>query len=66
MHDGNKAWCDDCGLSYDEFQLDVVLPNDQWEMISGHSDGGGLLCAKCIVERGSKLSWVTVAKLVFE
>lgn len=58
--------CQDCGLLYSLFPLDVVLPNEQWEAITGYTDGSGILCAMCIVQRGSKLSGVTVAKLVFE
>lgn len=58
--------CEGCGLSYGSFPLDVIVPDDQWEAITGHSDGGGILCAACIVNRGAKLPGVTVAKMVFE
>ena len=55
-----------CGKPYDEFPLDVVLPDQQWEQISGRTDGSGILCTACIIERGSRLPGITVAKLVFE
>lgn len=57
--------CLDCGMPYSEFPLDVVLPNDQWEIISGRKNGSGFLCAACIVERASKIKGVTVAKMHF-
>ena len=58
--------CSGCGKHYDEFPLDVVLPNEQWLQISPRPDGGGVLCAACIVERGSKLPEITFAKLRYE
>lgn len=57
--------CEDCGKPYSDFPLDVVLTDDQWSLITERSDGGGLLCAACIVERGSKWKY-SAAKLVFE
>ena len=42
--------------------LDVVLPDDQWERISGRTDGGGILCAECILARAARLG-ATVAKM---
>lgn len=55
-----------CGLPYTAFPLDVVLPDDQWRLVSGREDGGGVMCADCIVMEGAKLPGVTVAKLTFE
>lgn len=43
------AACMDCGLPYERFPLDVLLPRAQWLRI--HPDEGGLLCAACIVQR---------------
>lgn len=57
--------CADCGMPYADFPLDVVIPDDQWRAI-GFEHGGGILCAGCIVRRGSKLPGVAVAKLRFE
>lgn len=58
--------CEDCGKPYDKFPLDVVLPNEQWELITGYKDGEGILCASCILERGARQKTFTVAILVFE
>ena len=60
-----KVYCEDCGKSYSSFPLDVVIPDEQWRAI-GFQDEGGILCAACIVNRGARLTGVTVAKLVFE
>jgi hypothetical protein len=57
--------CAGCAFPYAAFPLDVVLPDEQWLAIAGQPDGL-VLCAACIVKRGSKLPGVTVAKLVFE
>ncbi len=43
----------DCHKPYDNFGLDVVLPNDQWLLINPQNDG--LLCAQCMVNRAKKL-----------
>lgn len=48
------AKCLDCGLDYDDFGMDLLLPRHQWLEI--HPDEGGLLCALCIVRRASKLT----------
>lgn len=58
--------CMDCGMSYLDFPMDVVLPNDQWALISGRDDGGGILCAACIVKRAAKLKRFTVVKMTLE
>lgn len=58
--------CMDCALAYSAFPLDVVLPDEQWAAITKRTDGSGVLCAKCIVERGARLPGVTVARLQFE
>ncbi len=58
--------CIDCGMSYLDFPMDVVLPHDQWALISGRDDGGGILCANCIVKRAAKLQRFTVARLTLE
>lgn len=48
-----EAECIDCGKRYNNFKLDVTLPDEQWLLIC--PDRGGILCANCIVERASKL-----------
>lgn len=52
--DGGNAACSDCGLRYEQFLMDVVLPDYDWLMI--HPEGvSGLLCAACIVKRAAKV-----------
>jgi hypothetical protein len=48
------ANCFDCGLPYEDFPMDTLLPDDLWARIAP-VDGEGLLCANCIVARLSKL-----------
>lgn len=45
--------CLDCGLDYEYFGMDTLLPRWQWLLI--HPDEGGLLCANCIVKRAAKI-----------
>ncbi len=57
--------CEDCGLPYEQFPLDTVLPDADWLII--HPSGeGGLLCAGCIAKRAAALSTTIVlyARLV--
>ncbi len=55
------AKCQDCGIPYSEFGLDLVLPNQQWEILCPN---GGILCANCICKRAIRhrgsviLAWV--------
>jgi hypothetical protein len=58
--------CEDCGMLYSDFPLDVVLSDKQWYEITHKTDGSGILCAACIVKRGSRIPDFTVAKLKFE
>ena len=58
--------CEDCGMIYENFPLDVVIPDEQWAQITGYDDGHGILCAACIVKRGTTLPGITVATLKFE
>jgi hypothetical protein len=60
-----KAVCEDCGLPYESFLLDITLPNEQWLAI--HPSGkNGLLCAQCIVARASKLSNIIAVRAVLD
>lgn len=43
--------CDDCGLPYEEFGIDLVLPDQQWKPLAGEAK---LLCASCICRRADK------------
>lgn len=56
--------CMDCGLPYERFPLDMLLPRSQWMEI--HPDDGGLLCAQCIVTRASKLPGALSVQAVIE
>ena len=56
----NAPACMDCGMPYDDFPMDTVLPHDQWLAINPNSDdskddAGGLLCANCMVRRAKAL-----------
>lgn len=70
-HEKELAACEDCGLPYGEFPLDVVIPGEQWEQLTGYVEGEGLLCPTCIVKRAAKIvkpdgSQYITGKLVFE
>ena len=58
------ATCLDCGLPYEQFPMDVILPRAQWLEI--HPDDGGLLCASCIVTRASQVPRATCCHLIIE
>jgi hypothetical protein len=60
----NYAACLDCGLPYDKFPLDVILPRSQWLTI--HPAESGLLCAGCIVNRAEKIPGVIVVHAFIE
>lgn len=64
MSDAPPAACLDCGLPYEDFPLDVVLPRAQWLRI--HPDEHGLLCAKCIVARAAKVLGVVCVLAILE
>ncbi len=55
--------CEDCGLPYTMFGLDMTLPNAQWERVANESK---LLCANCILIRASKIPGVIAARMVLE
>jgi hypothetical protein len=57
--------CEDCGLPYSYFGLDTTLSNFQWSAIHPESNNG-ILCAKCMVARASKLPGIIAARMVFE
>lgn len=50
---GLIAVCMDCNKAYEDFGLDVTLPNEQWALINLQNDG--LLCVQCMVNRADKL-----------
>jgi len=56
--------CEDCGLLYQDFPMDVTIPNEQWAVLTGYRDGEGILCGACIIQRG--VGKYIVARLRFE
>ena len=59
-----RPGCLDCGLRYEDFGLDVILPRPQWLTI--HPNEHGLLCARCIVARAAKVPGATCCHLIIE
>jgi hypothetical protein len=59
-----NAKCMDCGKDYNEFGMDVVLPDSQWVLINPKKDG--LLCAQCIVDRVSRIDGSIVVHAIIE
>jgi hypothetical protein len=57
------CWCQDCG---NEYQTDVIIPNDLWERIKpvGKPEGGGLLCGQCIIKRVEAVNGYSSWRLV--
>lgn len=60
----SQVACMDCGLPYEEFPLDVILPRSQWLDINPAD--GGVLCAGCIVKRAAKIPGCTVVHAILE
>ncbi len=56
--------CEDCGLLYHDFPMDVTIPDDQWIELTGYIEGEGILCGACIIQRGKEK--YGVARLRFE
>ena len=59
-----ESLCMDCFKPYKDFGLDMLFPNEQWEMI--HPEVDGTLCASCMVKRASKLKHVLVVRAFIE
>lgn len=58
--------CMDCGLLYSEFGMDTTIPHSQWEKIHPGSEGGGILCANCMVKRAAMLEGKIAARMFFD
>jgi hypothetical protein len=56
------AACHDCGRDYETFDLDMVLPTDEWREICPE---GGVLCPSCIVKRAARIADVIVVEARF-
>lgn len=51
-----KVQCEDCGKLYGATDwIDIVLSDDQWELLTGYSEGQGILCGGCITIRAAKM-----------
>lgn len=59
----HEGACRDCGLPYETFKIDVVLPDDQWAVVCPE---GGVLCAGCLVARCAKLPHALVVRAKVE
>ena len=57
-------FCMDCGLPYEIFGMDAVMPRAQWLEIN--PDDGGLLCANCMVKRASNVKGATCIHFIIE
>jgi hypothetical protein len=58
------ACCEDCRRPYGGPDwIDVTVSNDQWAMLAGRSDGGGLLCGACMVRRAAKLPGAVAVRM---
>jgi hypothetical protein len=53
----HKITCIDCGKLYPTMGLDLVLPDQQWEIICPE---GGILCASCICKRARNLGGTVI------
>lgn len=56
--------CQDCGMNYLDFGLDMLFPNGQWQLIT--PDGVNILCPNCMVERAASLPGAAVVHAVIE
>lgn len=56
--------CEDCGLLYQDFPIEVTVTSEQWIELTGYREGEGILCGACIVSRGSRK--YAVGRLFFE
>ena len=56
----NASLCDRCGR---RDGMDAAVTNEQWEIISGRSDGGGYLCLWCMDEIACEKGITFVAEL---
>lgn len=52
----NGCLCQSCGRKY---QHDLIVPDEAWEKIkpAGKSEGAGLLCPNCIMQRLASIGW---------
>ncbi len=53
-----QAYCSDCDMPYEDFGVDLVLPDQQW---NGLVVGDAILCANCICRRVANGGGVSLA-----
>ena len=58
--------CMSCGLDYDDFLMDVNIPDDQWKLLTGRQDGAGIMCVWCLIERAVSTKKFTWAYMEFK
>ncbi len=58
--------CEDCGLLYQDFPMDITLPDNQWIELTGYVDGEGILCGWCIIKRAANKNKYVAGRLRFE
>jgi hypothetical protein len=51
------AYCLDCGVEYRTLGLDIILPDQQWNVICPEN---GILCANCICKRAAKFGGTSI------
>lgn len=69
VDDGNpvceyESKCLDCRLNYEEFPIDLLLPNEQWKKI--HDGVHGVICPSCIINRVANFPEAIVIKAVVD
>jgi hypothetical protein len=60
MEEIDGCTCQQCGVSY---KMDLLIPDELWERITGITSGGGLLCPSCIVVEIEKARGFSAFKL---
>ncbi len=50
--------CHDCFIPYEGFGVDLILPDQQWKLIT--TDGAKLLCGRCICKRVAAIGGISL------
>lgn len=58
--------CEDCGLLYQDFPMDITIPDSQWIELTGYVNKEGILCGWCIIKRAANLNKYVAGRLRFE
>ena len=62
--DPDEVKCEDCGLLYQDFPIEVTVSHEQWAELTGYIEGEGILCGVCLLSRGAEK--YVIARLWFE